>query len=50
MDTLFEGLFYFAMIAGVFALLGLIEAGIERFADAFDSWADSICTHYLDDL
>ena len=49
METLFEGLFYLAMISGAFALLGLAAEGIERFADAFDSWAESISTHYVDD-
>lgn len=50
MELLIEALLWFGMICGSFALLRLVSEGVGRFSEAFDTWVESIVTHYLDDL
>lgn len=49
MNELIEAALWFTMIVGVFALLGLMAEGAEWFADALDSWAESISSNYVDE-
>jgi hypothetical protein len=50
MDDLIVGAFYLLIISGAFALLALLDAGIQRFAEAFDRWQDEVFSGYIDDL
>lgn len=45
-DEVVIGLLWIGIVAGVFAFLGWCA---EKCCDAFDSWADSISTHYVDE-
>lgn len=49
METVFEALLWVGIISGVLAGLGLLAEGVEAFADALDSWADEISSHYVDE-